>query len=115
MNKKIVRIGIAQYAPVHLDLEKSLKKLETIVQEASAQKIDLLVFGETWLSGYPSWLDHCPNVALWDDPGMKDVFQRMHANGLAIDSKEFEYLAQLAKEPNMVISMGVKEVRPPYT
>ena len=110
MNKKIVRIGIAQYAPVHLDLEKSLKKLETIVQEASAQKIDLLVFGETWLSGYPSWLDHCPNVALWDDPGMKDVFQRMYANGVAIDSKEFEQLTKIAKAANMVISIGVNEV-----
>ncbi len=108
--KKLVRIGIAQYAPVHLDLERSLAKLETIVQEASNQKTDVLVFGETWLSGYPSWLDHCPNVAMWDEPGMKDVFQRMHANGLAIDSKEFEHLTKIAKAADMVISIGVNEV-----
>jgi predicted amidohydrolase len=95
---------------VHLDLKQSLQKLKTIVSEASSQKIDLLVFGETWLSGYPSWLDHCPNVALWDDPGMKDVFQRMHANGLAIDSKAFEHLTEIAKKANMVISIGVNEV-----
>lgn len=110
MNNKNVRIGIAQYAPVHLNLKRSLEKLEGIVSEATAEKIDLLVFGETWLSGYPSWLDHCPNVAVWDEPGMKDVFQRMHTNGLAIDSKEFGHLTEIAKKANMVISIGVNEV-----
>lgn len=110
MKKKIVRIGIAQYAPVHLDLAKSLEKLAVIVKAAAAQNIDLLVFGETWLSGYPSWLDHCPNIAVWDDPGMKDVFQRMHTNGLAIGSREFVQLTEIARSSKMVISIGVNEV-----
>ena len=37
----------------------------------------MIVFGETWLSGYPSWLDHCPNIAIWDHEPTKEVFLKI--------------------------------------
>lgn len=44
------KIGIAQYSPVHLNLGASLKKVEQIFQSLE-EDVDLIVFGETWLSG----------------------------------------------------------------
>lgn len=50
-----IKIAIVQKPPVHLDLKASSSKALDIVQEAS--NADVIVFGETWLTGYPAWLD----------------------------------------------------------
>ena len=51
-------------------------------------KSDLIVFGETWLSGYPAWLDYCPEIALWYNEATKDAFMQMHKNSAAVDGEE---------------------------
>jgi len=43
----------------------------------------LIVFPETWLPGYPAWLDVCRDVALWDHPPVKAVFARLAENSVA--------------------------------
>ncbi len=60
------RVAIAQFAPVYLDKAASLARAIQIVQDAKKQGAELVAFGETWLPGYPAWLDVCPNVALWE-------------------------------------------------
>jgi predicted amidohydrolase len=51
-----MKIGIAQFGSVHLELRQSLEKMETIVAQATKKGVQLLVFGEAWLSGYPAWI-----------------------------------------------------------
>ena len=58
------RVAIAQFAPVYLDKAASLALALQIVQDAKKRGAELVAFGETWLPGYPAWLDVCPNVAL---------------------------------------------------
>jgi nitrilase len=106
----MVTIGIAQYASSHLNLKASLQKMESIFQEASESKVQLLVFGETWLSGYPAWIDHCSDVARWDHEPMKEVFQRMYLNGLSIPSPEFDRICKLAKDYKINCSIGINEI-----
>jgi len=93
-----VRVGVAQFSPVHLNLEKSLEKLESIIQKASGEKVELLVFGEAWLSGYPAWLDHCPEVALWNHQPMKDIFYQFHKNAFDVNGEERKFLENLCAE-----------------
>ena len=57
------RAAIAQFAPVYLDKAASLSKAIGILQGAKKIEVELLVFGETWLPGYPAWLDVAPKVA----------------------------------------------------
>ncbi len=108
MTKK-VKVGIAQYASVHLDLQQSLQRLASIVEEASEHSLDLLVFGETWLSGYPVWLDHCPGIGFWDDAAMKTVYRKFHESSIAIPSEESRYIGSLAKKNNLTLCIGVNE------
>lgn len=63
MNPKTIKVGLAQYAPVHFNKEASLKKLRDIIEDAANQQVQLLAVGETWLSGYPAWLDYSPNIS----------------------------------------------------
>ena len=104
-----IRIAIVQEGPVYLNLPLSLQKLEILVKEAAEEGTELMVFGESWLCGYPAWLDHCPNVALWNHKPTKEVFSRMWQNSVTVPGKATELISQLAKSHQMVIGIGVNE------
>lgn len=108
--KDKITVGIIQEGPVYLDLEKSMQKAEQLIKSATEKGAEMVVFGETWLSGYPAWLDHCPNVALWDDESMKAVFGRMYDNSITVPGPETQQIAQWAKVFNVIIGIGVNEV-----
>lgn len=108
--KTTAKVAIAQYGAVHLDLKKSLQKLESIVEEAGKEKVDLLVFGETWLSGYPSWLDNCPNVAKWDHEPTKEAYVQLRKSSIEVSGKETEFIGRLAKKYNLNIVIGANEI-----
>lgn len=52
----------------------------------------MVFFGETWLTGYPAWLDYCPDVALWNHEPTKTVYTRMHKNSIMVPGKETDQL-----------------------
>jgi len=103
-------VGIIQEGPVYLNLEASLEKARQLIKEAVDKGAELVVFGETWLSGYPGWLDHCPNVALWDHEPTKAVFARMYENSIEVPGRETAELGQLAAQYGIYIGIGVNEV-----
>lgn len=104
-----VHIAIVQAGPVYLDLPHSLQKLETTVGEAAKEGAELIVFGETWLTGYPAWLDHCPNAALWNHEPTKQVFSRMWQNSVTVPGAATQLISKLAKLHKMVIGIGINE------
>lgn len=106
---KAVKIGIGQFSSVHLDVEKSLAKLDILLADAAKQKVQLLVVGETWLSGYPSWLDHCPNVAQWNNKEMKDAYLLFYNGSIAIDSEEFERVCAMVQKHKVILCLGLNE------
>ncbi len=104
-----VKVAISQHAPVYMDLVASLDKAAEIIKEAANEECQLLVFGETWLTGYPVWLDYAPSAALWDHAPTKQVFAAMHANSVVVDGTEVAFLKQQAKEHGLGICMGINE------
>jgi nitrilase len=104
-----MKVAIAQFRPVHLDLPACLSKAETIIADASRNNVDLLVFGETWFCGYPAWLDHCPNVGQWNYDPMKDMFALMYENAIEINGQAFVQLSQMAREYKVCLCIGATE------
>ncbi len=104
----LMKVAIAQFAPDHLNLSGTIDSLDKIMQSLD-EDIDLITFGETWLSGYPAWIDHYPDVARWDHEPVKESFLRMHDNAIAVDSDEMKHVQDLAAQKSCTIVIGVNE------
>jgi predicted amidohydrolase len=104
-----VRVAAIQAAPALLDAAASLERVERLVALAAERGARLAAFGESWIAGYPAWLDLCPNAAAWDNPGAKRAFARLHKSGVVVPGPETERLAACARRSRMVLVIGVHE------
>ena len=105
----IVKVAAVQAAPVYLDLARSVEKAIRLISGAASQGAELIVFPETWLPGYPAWLDCCRDVALWDHPPVKKVFARLMENSVVVPGPATEALAAAARDQGVVLNISVHE------
>lgn len=104
-----IKVGIIQASPVFSNLEASLEKAVDYIERAAGEDVRLVAFGETWLPGYPAWLDHCPDAALWNHLPTKEVFARLRRNSIVVPGEETRRLSRVARDNNIVIVIGVNE------
>ncbi|MEP6586252.1 MAG: carbon-nitrogen hydrolase family protein [Candidatus Udaeobacter sp.] len=104
-----ISVAIIQHAPVFMNLEASVPKAIALAEEAARTGARVIAFGETWLPGYPAWLDYCSDVALWDHAPSKEVFARLRQNSVVVPGKETKRLAQLAGDYKLTLVIGVTE------
>ncbi len=104
-----ISVAIIQHAPVFMDLAASMAKAITLAEKAARAGARVITFGETWLPGYPAWLDYCSDVALWDHAPAKEVFARLRQNSIVVPGKEAHQLAQLAADRKVTLVIGVNE------
>ena len=108
MTEKI-KAAIIQVGPVFMNLEASLTKAVQLIGQAAKTGANLVTLGETWLPGYPAWLDHCPGAALWNHEPTKQVFARLRQNSVVVPGRETERLGETARQHELVLVIGVNE------
>lgn len=104
----MVRVAIAQ-AEVEPTLEAGLATTLRLIGDARDSGASLVVFPETWLPGYPAWLDVCRDVALWDHEPVKRVFRRMAEESVAVPGPITEAIGAAAKAAGVAVVIGVTE------
>jgi predicted amidohydrolase len=104
-----VRVAAAQVAPAFLDLDASIEIACQWIAKAEEQGVQVLTFPETWLPGYPVWLDVAPGAALWNHPNSKTIFRRLMENCPTIPSPEIERLCVAAAKAKLTLVMGLQE------
>ena len=77
--------------------------------DAAEQGATLVVFPETWLPGYPIWLDVCRDVALWDHAPVKAVYRRLAEESVAVPSAATRQLGEMARANAVTLVIGVSE------
>jgi predicted amidohydrolase len=104
-----ITVALVQAGPVFNDLPASLEKAVELIAEAANQGAKLVAFGETWLAGYPAWLDYAPNAALWNYEPTKEVFASMRRNSIVVGSPETKILERAARENKITVVIGANE------
>ena len=107
-NRCLVRVGLVQ-AEVSATLAAGLARTRELAGEAARQGAQLVVFPETWLPGYPAWLDCCRDVALWNHAPVKAVYARMAAESVVVEGESGHALRDIARELNITLVVGVTE------
>ncbi len=105
----IIKGAAVQAAPVYMDLGRSVEKARALISEAASAGARLIAFPETWLPGYPAWLDCCRDVALWDHEATKRVFARLMDNSVVVPGPVTEAFGNAAREFQIVLNIGVHE------
>ncbi|MGI8499042.1 MAG: carbon-nitrogen hydrolase family protein [Gemmatimonadaceae bacterium] len=103
-----VRVAVVQ-AEVAPTLAAGLDRTVALTHDAATRGASLVVFPETWLPGYPAWLDVCRDVALWDHAPVKTVFRRLVEESVALPSAAASTLSMLARDTNTTLVIGVVE------
>ena len=101
--------AIVQDSPVFLDLRGSVAKAVSLIGEAAATGARLIAFPETWLPGYPIWLDVAPGAALWNHPPAKLIFRKLFENSVVLGGAEVASLCKAAKAHGCTVVMGMNE------
>ncbi|MEM6529682.1 MAG: carbon-nitrogen hydrolase family protein [Chloroflexota bacterium] len=103
------KVAIIQARPAYYNLAASVDKALALIKEAADNGARLVTLGETWLPGYPVWLDVCPNMGLWDHAPTKEVYYRLHQNSVTVPGPEVAQFCELARQRNIVIVLSVNE------
>ncbi|MGI9090778.1 MAG: carbon-nitrogen hydrolase family protein, partial [Gemmatimonadaceae bacterium] len=96
-------------AEVGPDVQSTLERTADGVRDAGRAGAELVVFPETWIPGYPAWLDVCRDTALWDHAPVKSVFARMAEESVAVPGPTFDALAAMARDAHVTLVVGVIE------
>ena len=110
-NSQPFKVAIVQHAPVFLNLEESLRKAEMLIEEAANLGASVIAFPETWLPGYPVWLDFAPEAALWDSQPAKALYRRLADNSITIPGEHLDRLLAAARDTGTYLVMGAHERR----
>ena len=108
--KKKFKVALVQNPPVFLNLDASLLKAKALIEKAVHCRASMVVFPETWLPGYPIWLDNAKGAALWNHPGTKSLYRLLCQNSLKIGSPQFHEMRTIAKEKKVHLVMGCHEI-----
>jgi len=105
----LIMVGLVQAAPVFNDLGASTEKAVELITSAASRGAKIVAFGESWLAGYPAWLDHCPNSALWNYEPTKLAYSEMRRNSLVVGGRETKILGEAARVNKVTVVIGANE------
>lgn len=99
-------IAAVQAAPAYLDLDRGILKVEEYAKEAKKNKADLVVFSESFIPGFPSW------VHMLAPMDQHDLFKKFAKNSIEIPSSAFHSLQKIARDNKVFLSIGITEKAP---
>lgn len=102
------RLAAIQAAPVLFDKAASTEKACELIAQAGRQGADIAAFGESWLPGYPFWVDGPVIDLTWE------ASAAYLENSIDLPGPETDALCAAAKAAGVDIVIGVAE-RDPHT
>jgi nitrilase len=107
------KVAVIQRPPVLLDLKKTMASALGSIKEAAEEGASLLIFPETFLPGYPTWIW---GLRPGDDGALTaDIHERLVHNAVDIDGGGLAPLLEAAVKYNVTMVMGLNEIDNTYS
>ena len=106
MPQDMIALAAIQAAPVLFDKAASTEKACELIRKAGKQGADFVAFGETWLPGYPFWIESGVSDHTWK--ASADYLE----NTIILGDVETEALCNAALEGDCDVVIGVAERDP---
>lgn len=106
---KTVKAAILQAAPVPLDISYGIERLVEFVADAADIGAEVAAFGETFLGGYPLWLDEAPGAAMWDHRGTQALHSILLDQALRKNDPRLVPLQTLVDKTGILVCVGGHE------
>jgi nitrilase len=104
-----LKIGLAQFAPVWMNRQKTLEKALCFAEDAANQGCGLVVLGgEACVPGYPYWLE-LTDGARFNSPLQKEIFAEYSNQAVQIERGDLQKACDLAREKQISIYTGIVE------
>lgn len=104
----IVRVAVAQAAPVAFDRERTLEKVRALTVEAARSGAQLVVFPEAFVSAYPRGLSFGAVVGSRTDAG-REEYRRYWESAVDVPGPAVQTLGEIAAESHVYLVIGVVE------
>ena len=101
-----ILVAAVQAAPVFLDKKKTVEKACALIAEAARNGAQLVVFPETFISGYPDWVWVVPNS---NRAVLDELYYLLIENAVTIPDAATRLLCQAAKAAGINVVMGIHE------
>jgi len=105
---KTFNLAAIQAAPILFDKAASTQKACELIKQAGAKGADFAAFGESWLPGYPFWVDGPVIDLMWE------ASAAYLENAITIPGPETDALCAAAKAADVDVVIGVAE-KDPFT
>jgi nitrilase len=101
------KVAVVQDAPILLDKRGSTEKACELIEKAASCSAKVIVFPESFISGYPDWV--------WVVPAGKkqiinELFTRFHENAVSIPDETTRLLCDTARKHGVFVGIGVSEI-----
>jgi nitrilase len=103
-----MKVAAIQSAPVFLNKEATTQKVIDLMREASSKGAELCAFPETFLSGYPVWVD-ITDGARFNDPQQKITYAHYLNGAVLADGPEIKAISDEARNLGIFTYLGIVE------
>ncbi len=104
----VLKVALAQIAPVWLDREATLASVMVAMEEAAAAGAKLVAFGEALVPGYPFWLERTGG-AVFDSPVQKEIHAHYLDQAVQIEAGHLDRVCDRARDLGLAVYLGVIE------
>ncbi|MFQ6126442.1 MAG: carbon-nitrogen hydrolase family protein [Candidatus Heimdallarchaeota archaeon] len=103
-----MKVAGIQAAPVFLDRAATTEKIIRLMNEAASTGAEFCAFPETFLPGYPVWID-LTDGARWNDPLQKRTYAAYVNSSVQADGPELKVIIEEARTLGMFTYLGMVE------
>jgi len=106
--KYITRVAVVQSSSYIFNLKKTMEKTKNLILKAGKKKVNLILFPEAFISGYPRGMTFGTVIGNRSNEG-REIWQKYWENSIEVPGPETSELEKYAKKVNSFIAIGVIE------